>query len=129
MGSASPSSCAGSCGPMTSRVTIPSAQTGSVNLKCVSTERASLATRLSGRSSCTASSWACCHSDMTLRILLSFLLLPAAMPAARLKDLASIEGVRENQLIGYGLVVGLAGTGDRRQATFSAQSLTNTLER
>jgi len=53
--------------------------------------------------------------------------LPA--PAARLKDLVSIEGVRDNQLIGYGLVVGLAGTGDRRQAMFSAQSLTNMLER
>lgn len=50
-------------------------------------------------------------------------------PAARLKDLVAIEGVRENQLIGYGLVVGLAGTGDRRQTMFSAQSLTNMLER
>src|SRR5919205_223852 len=49
--------------------------------------------------------------------------------AARLKDLVAIEGVRDNQLIGYGLVVGLAGTGDRRQALFSAQSLTNMLER
>ena len=56
-------------------------------------------------------------------------LLPGTAPAARLKDLVSIEGVRENQLIGYGLVVGLAGTGDRRQAVFSAQSLTNMLER
>jgi flagellar P-ring protein precursor FlgI len=52
-----------------------------------------------------------------------------ALPAARLKDLASVEGVRDNQLIGYGLVVGLAGTGDRRQTVFSAQSLTNMLER
>src|SRR3982751_1333080 len=60
-----------------------------------------------------------------------FLLPPAApsLTAARLKDLVSIEGVRENQLIGYGLVVGLAGTGDRRQAMFSAQSLTDMLER
>src|SRR4051794_6918122 len=49
--------------------------------------------------------------------------------AARLKDLVAIEGVRDNQLVGYGLVVGLAGTGDRRQALFSAQSLTNLLER
>jgi flagellar P-ring protein precursor FlgI len=49
--------------------------------------------------------------------------------ATRLKELAAIEGVRENQLIGYGLVVGLAGTGDRRQTVFSAQSLTNILER
>ena len=45
---------------------------------------------------------------MTLRIVLSLLLLAPTLPAARLKDLASIEGVRENQLIGYGLVVGLA---------------------
>ncbi len=50
-------------------------------------------------------------------------------PLARLKDLVAIEGVRDNQLIGYGLVVGLAGTGDRRQTLFSAQSLTNLLER
>ncbi|MCS6953072.1 MAG: flagellar basal body P-ring protein FlgI [Bryobacterales bacterium] len=49
--------------------------------------------------------------------------------ATRLKELVSLEGVRENQLIGYGLVVGLAGTGDRRQTVFSAQSLTNLLER
>ncbi|MFB3776025.1 MAG: flagellar basal body P-ring protein FlgI [Bryobacteraceae bacterium] len=49
--------------------------------------------------------------------------------ATRLKELAALEGVRENQLIGYGLVVGLAGTGDRRQTVFSAQSLTNMLER
>src|ERR1043166_5205148 len=49
--------------------------------------------------------------------------------AARLKDLVSVEGVRENQLIGYGVVVGLAGTGDRQQTIFSNQSLTNILER
>jgi flagellar P-ring protein precursor FlgI len=45
----------------------------------------------------------------------------------RLKDLVSIEGVRSNQLLGYGLVVGLAGTGDRQQTVFPAQSLTNLL--
>jgi flagellar P-ring protein precursor FlgI len=49
--------------------------------------------------------------------------------AARLKDLASIEGVRDNHLIGYGLVVGLAGKGDSQQTVFSVQSLTNMLER
>jgi flagellar P-ring protein precursor FlgI len=48
-------------------------------------------------------------------------------PGVRLKDLVSIEGVRTNQLVGYGLVVGLAGTGDRQQTIFSAQSLTNLL--
>ena len=47
----------------------------------------------------------------------------------RLKDLVSIEGVRNNQLVGYGLVVGLNGTGDRQQTLFSAQSLTNLLQR
>ena len=49
--------------------------------------------------------------------------------ATRLKDLVSIEGVRDNQLVGYGLVVGLAGTGDSQQTIFSAQSLTNLLAR
>ncbi len=49
--------------------------------------------------------------------------------ATRLKDLALLEGVRDNQLIGYGLVVGLAGTGDKRQTVFSAQTLANLLER
>jgi len=54
----------------------------------------------------------------------------AAGPApVRLKDLVTLEGVRDNPLIGYGLVVGLAGTGDRRQTVFSTQSLTNMLER
>lgn len=56
-------------------------------------------------------------------------LAPAGPPVTRLKDLVSIEGVRDNQLIGYGLVVGLHGTGDTRQTLFSAQSLTNLLER
>src|SRR6516225_11536035 len=55
--------------------------------------------------------------------------IAAPLPAARLKDLVAIEGVRDNQLVGYGLVVGLAGTGDRRQTLFSAQSLTNMLQR
>lgn len=62
-------------------------------------------------------------------LLLFALALPLPAAPARLKDLVAIEGVRENQLIGYGLVVGLAGTGDRRQTMFSAQSLTNMLER
>jgi flagellar P-ring protein FlgI len=48
--------------------------------------------------------------------------------ATRLKELVSLEGVRDNQLIGYGLVVGLNGTGDRKQTFFSAQSLANLLQ-
>jgi flagellar P-ring protein precursor FlgI len=46
-----------------------------------------------------------------------------------IRDLASIEGVRENPLIGYGMVVGLAGTGDRRQTMFSVQTLANILQK
>lgn len=60
---------------------------------------------------------------------LSLLLLAAPLAQAeRIKDLASIQGVRENQLLGYGLVVGLDGSGDQvRQAPFTQQSLTNML--
>ncbi|MBA3974765.1 MAG: flagellar biosynthesis protein FlgA [Candidatus Solibacter sp.] len=55
----------------------------------------------------------------------------AATPAtqARIKELAAIEGVRDNQILGYGLVVGLNGTGDKRQTFFSAQTLANMLDR
>jgi flagellar P-ring protein precursor FlgI len=53
----------------------------------------------------------------------------ALAQGARLKDLVEIEGVRDNQLIGYGLVVGLKGTGDKQQTIFSTQSLTNLLSR
>lgn len=59
--------------------------------------------------------------------LLLIFLAAAAAPAARIKDLVAIEGVRDNQLLGYGLVVGLAGTGDRQQTVFSTQSLSNLL--
>ena len=38
---------------------------------------------------------------------------PVAAQSVRVKDIADVEGVRDNQLVGYGLVVGLAGTGDR----------------
>src|SRR5690625_2973833 len=51
-----------------------------------------------------------------------------AVQAERIKDLASIQGVRENPLVGYGLVVGLDGSGDQvRQSPFTQQSLTNML--
>ncbi len=68
------------------------------------------------------------------KFLLLFLLILLVLPtptiaATRLKEIASIEGVRDNQLLGYGLVVGLNGTGDKRQTFFSAQALTNILRR
>ncbi|MBI2689774.1 MAG: flagellar basal body P-ring protein FlgI [Acidobacteria bacterium] len=59
--------------------------------------------------------------------LMTALTLPGAI--SRVKDLASLEGVRDNQLVGYGLVVGLNGTGDKRQTVFAAQSLANMLNR
>jgi flagellar P-ring protein precursor FlgI len=49
--------------------------------------------------------------------------------ADRVKDLTSVAGVRSNQLIGYGLVVGLGGTGDRDKISFTAQSLKTVLDR
>ena len=55
---------------------------------------------------------------------------PAAAQSVRIKDITDVEGVRDNQLVGYGLVVGLAGTGDRlRTAIFTRQSLVGMLER
>jgi len=54
---------------------------------------------------------------------------PFAAHVARLKDITSVEGIRENHLIGYGLVVGLAGTGDKQQTIFSVQTLGNMLQR
>lgn len=54
----------------------------------------------------------------------------AAIAASRIKDLVDIEGIRENQLVGYGLVVGLNGTGDTlNNAPFTRQSLQAMLER
>lgn len=64
--------------------------------------------------------------------LLLFLLVPPApaLGQVRIKDIADIEGVRENQLIGYGLVVGLQGTGDKLDsAVFTRESLIGMLER
>ncbi|MEK6710463.1 MAG: flagellar basal body P-ring protein FlgI [Nitrospinota bacterium] len=62
-------------------------------------------------------------------LLAGLLLGPAAAHAARLKDVVSIGGVRTNQLLGYGLVVGLDGTGDGNDPSFTAQSLANLLKK
>lgn len=73
-----------------------------------------------------------------MRILAIFLacLALAAAPdkpekkvEARLRDVARLQGVRGNQLLGYGMVVGLDGTGDKDQTKFTVQSLTNLLAR
>ncbi len=66
-----------------------------------------------------------------LLILLAALFAgPAAWGQVRIKDIADVEGVRENQLVGYGLVVGLNGTGDQLfNAVFTRKSLIGMLER
>ncbi len=54
----------------------------------------------------------------------------STLQAARIKDLASIEGVRDNQLLGYGLVMGLNGTGDDiKKSVFTRQALINLVKR
>jgi flagellar P-ring protein precursor FlgI len=62
-------------------------------------------------------------------VLAAGLLAAAPADAARLKDIAHIEGVRSNQLWGYGVVIGLNGTGDSQQSLFTAQSVINMLRR
>lgn len=62
--------------------------------------------------------------------LITFLTPAEVSAASRIKDIVSIEGIRDNQLIGYGLVVGLNGTGDTlRNTPYTEQSLTAMLER
>lgn len=72
-----------------------------------------------------------CFLTTLRRVAVALSVLLALVPAARaerLKDLASIAGVRDNQLIGYGLVVGLDGSGDQTtQTPFTVQSIINML--
>lgn len=63
---------------------------------------------------------------MSLAVLM---LLPPDANAVRLKDLANIQGVRSNKLIGYGLVTGLQNTGDSRNTIFTTQSISSMLAR
>lgn len=73
------------------------------------------------------------------RLLLSFLLAATCLSLASdentvvhkalVRDVATVEGVRENLLVGYGLVVGLRGTGDRQQTYFTVQTLASVLAR
>jgi hypothetical protein len=61
-------------------------------------------------------------------ILLTVMLTSIVTEAARLKDIANIRGVRSNQLVGYGVVVGLAGTGDSK-SEFTNKSIERMLDR
>ena len=62
-------------------------------------------------------------------LALTLVLMTTAVSADRIKDLTSVAGVRSNQLIGYGLVVGLNGTGDGGDVPFTGQSLRSVLSR
>lgn len=67
---------------------------------------------------------------LSIVLLVLLFALPGTTRADRIKDIATVAGVRSNQLVGYGLVVGLNGTGDQTsQAPFTVQSLKNMLEK
>ena len=61
-------------------------------------------------------------------LVLLLLSWPLSTKAVPLMDLVDIEGIRGNQLIGYGLVVGLDGTGDKNQVKFTSQSVANMIK-
>lgn len=61
-------------------------------------------------------------------IVISLIAWSAQAQAVRIKDLATVKGVRGNQLVGYGLVVGLNGTGDSGNSAFTTQGLANMLK-
>ncbi len=73
------------------------------------------------------------HSTLARVLILTVVLLAWALGdqagASRLKDVASVYGTRDNQLIGYGLVVGLNGSGDGNNTKFTVQTVVNMLER
>jgi len=64
---------------------------------------------------------------MTAGLMLPALAAPTQV-SARIKDVAKVQGVRSNQLLGYGLIVGLAGTGDSNKIEFTIQSIANMLK-
>ena len=69
---------------------------------------------------------------ITSRLMILFILMaviPSTVFAVRLKDIADLKGIRENQLVGYGLVVGLDGTGDGKKSIFTVQSMVSMLEK
>jgi flagellar P-ring protein FlgI len=66
---------------------------------------------------------------LAVAVLAAVCAAPAAAGPVRIKDIASLQGVQATPLVGYGLVVGLNKSGDRRQTIFSAQTLANMLEK
>ncbi|MFH1155850.1 MAG: flagellar basal body P-ring protein FlgI [Pseudomonadota bacterium] len=66
---------------------------------------------------------------LSLAVVLGLFLDLGTAGAARIKDLAAIKGIRSNQLSGYGLIVGLDGTGDKSGADFTTQAMANMMDR
>ncbi len=62
-------------------------------------------------------------------VLIFILLVNSALYGQRIKDISFFQGSKAEQLIGYGLIVGLAGTGDSQRSTFTVQSVTSMLKR
>jgi flagellar P-ring protein precursor FlgI len=71
----------------------------------------------------------CRRFEIALLATVLLIVFSAKASAVRIKDLSSIKGIRHNQVIGYGLVVGLNGTGDKQYTGFTVQSLVNMIER
>jgi flagellar P-ring protein precursor FlgI len=76
------------------------------------------------------------HQRIAFLLIFAFIASPLNTHAAeekihtaRLKDITTVEGVRDNMLMGYGLVAGLNGTGDRQQTIFSTQTLASMLQK
>jgi len=67
--------------------------------------------------------------SIMLMALVSLLVMANGARATRIKDIANFEGMRKNQLVGYGIVVGLNGSGDGKKARFTLQSMVNMLEK
>ena len=65
----------------------------------------------------------------TVLTLIIILIANYAFATVKIRDISNVEGIRDNQLIGYGLVVGLNGTGDKSGTDFTVQSLVNMMER
>jgi len=92
---------------------------------------------LKGGSRCLSASVCRAHVKSSIGVAIAMLLVaspvaaqtPAPIAVSRLKDVTTLQGATTQPLIGYGLVVGLNKTGDRRQTIFSAQTLANMLER
>jgi flagellar P-ring protein FlgI len=67
--------------------------------------------------------------ELAIAVCILLAILVSNASGARVKDMATLEGVSEQQLVGYGLVVGLAGTGDGTRTQFTVQSVANMLQK